>query len=368
MKPVLEGLRVVELAGIGPSPHAAMLLADLGADVVRIERPGGVTQLLPVEKDAGLRNRRSVGADLKDPEGLQRVLELVDEADVLIEGYRPGVAERLGIGPEVCRKRNRRLVYARITGWGQDGPLAHYAGHDINYLALTGALNAIGREGERPHAPLNLVADLGGGSMLAIMGILSALYSREQTGEGDVVDIAMVDGVSALMTMFWTLTENGLWSAERGTNVIDGAAPFYDTYECADGRHIAVGAVESPFYAQLLEGLGLDPADLPDQYDQAAWPIVRKQFAEVFRGQSRDKWVDTFAQLDACVTPVLALDEVSDHPHIAARHTVVESFGQRQPAAAPRFANAAPATYSPPRVPGADTDDVFNDWGVDDAD
>ncbi|QSE92644.1 CoA transferase [Rhodococcus pseudokoreensis] len=366
MKHVLDGLRVVELAGIGPSPHAAMQLADLGAEVVRIERPGGVTQLLPVDKDAGLRNRRSVSADLKDPADLARILKLVDKADVLIEGYRPGAAERLGIGPDVCRQRNPRLVYARITGWGQDGPLAPYAGHDINYLALTGALNAIGRDGDRPHAPLNLVADLGGGSMPAVTGILGALYARERTGAGDVVDIAMVDGVSALMTMFWTLTENGLWSDRRGTNVIDGGAPFYDTYECADGRYIAVGAVEPVFYAQLLAGLELDPAGLPDQYDESAWSTLRKTFADVFVTRSREEWVQAFAHLDACVTPVLALAEVPDHPHIAARNTVVTAFGQRQPAAAPRFAEAPPATYASPRTPGADTEAVFRDWGVDD--
>jgi len=341
-----------------------MLLADLGADVIRIERPGGVNQLVPVEQDAGLRNRRSVHADLKNPDDLQRVLRLVDNADVLIEGYRPGAAERLGIGPEVCRARNPRLVYARITGWGQDGPLASYAGHDINYLALTGALNAIGREGERPLAPLNLVADLGGGSMLAITGILGALYARERSGQGDVVDVAMVDGVSTLMTMYWTLTENGLWSADRGTNIVDSGAPFYDTYECADGRYIAVGAVEPTFYAQLLTGLGLDPSDLPDQYDRSAWPVMRTRFAEIFRTHDRDRWVDHFAPLDACLTPVLTLEEVATHPHIAARGTVVKSFGQRQPAASPRFANAAWATYSAPREPGADTAAVLRDWGV----
>jgi len=364
MTRVLDGLRVVELAGIGPSPHTAMMLADLGADVVRIERPGGVNQLVPVEQDAGLRNRRSVHADLKDPDDLQRVLRLVDNADVLIEGYRPGAAERLGVGPEVCRARNPRLVYARITGWGQDGPLAAYAGHDINYLALTGALNAIGRKGERPLAPLNLVADLGGGSMLAITGILGALYARERSGQGDVVDVAMVDGVSTLMTMYWTLTENGLWSADRGTNVVDSGAPFYDTYECADGRYVAVGAVEPAFYAQLLTGLGLDQADLPDQYDRSAWPMLRARFAEIFRAHDRDRWVDHFAPLDACLTPVLALEEVATHPHIAARGTIVESFGQRQPAASPRFSNAAPATYAAPRAPGADTAAVLRDWGV----
>ena len=365
MKRVLEGLRVVELAGIGPSPHAAMLLADLGADVVRVERPGGVSQLVPVDKDAGLRNRRSVSADLKSGDDLQRVLQLVDKADVLIEGYRPGAAERLGIGPDVCLERNPRLVYARVTGWGQDGPLAQYAGHDINYLALTGALNAIGRRGERPLAPLNLVADLGGGSMLAVLGILSGLFARSQTNAGRVVDIAMVDGVSALMTMFWTLTENDLWSPERGTNVIDSGAPFYDTYECADGRFLAVGAVEPAFYAQLLTGLELDAAQLPKQYDKAAWPAMRERFDAVFRTRDRDAWVAAFAQLDACITPVLSLREVPEHPHIAARRTVVREFGQYQPAAAPRFSDTDVASYAPPRVPGTDTDAVFEEWGAD---
>ncbi|MET8430691.1 CaiB/BaiF CoA-transferase family protein [Nocardia sp. NPDC004860] len=366
MERVLEGLRVIELAGIGPSPHAAMLLADLGADVVRVERPGGVSQLLPVDKDAGLRSRRSVSANLKNPADLAKILRLVDKADILIESYRPGVAERLGIGPEVCHERNPGLVYTRVTGWGQDGPLASYAGHDINYLALSGALNAIGRKGERPLAPLNLVADLGGGSMLAVLGILAALYSRNRTGAGRVIDAAMVDGVSALMSMFWTLTENNLWNAERGTNVIDGAAPFYDTYECADARYIAVGAIEPAFYTQLLRGLGLDPAELPDQYDHTTWPTLGKQFAEIFRTRDRDAWVQAFARLDACVTPVLALTEVPEHPHIAARGTIVDAFGQRQPAAAPRFTDTPPANYTAPRTPGADTDAVFRDWGVGD--
>ncbi|MEV4123785.1 CaiB/BaiF CoA-transferase family protein [Nocardia sp. NPDC049707] len=366
MESVLAGLRVIELAGIGPSPHAAMLLADLGADVVRVERPGGVTQLVPVDKDAVLRNRRSVSADLKDPADLAKVLRLVDKADVLIESYRPGVAERLGIGPDICAERNPGLIYARITGWGQEGPLASHAGHDINYLALSGALNAIGRKGERPLAPLNLVADLGGGSMLAVQGILAALHARTRSGSGRVLDIAMLDGVSALMSMFWTLTENDVWSAERGTNVIDGGAPFYDTYECADGLYIAVGAVEPIFYARLLAGLGLAAAELPDQYNTSEWPCVRERFAQIFRTRDRDGWVRIFEPLDACVTPVLSLAEVAHHPQIVARGTVVEAFGQRQPAAAPRFADTPAATYRPPRTPGSDTATVFRDWGIDD--
>ncbi|MGW5519215.1 CaiB/BaiF CoA transferase family protein [Nocardia africana] len=363
MEPVLTGLRVVELAGIGPSPHAAMLLADLGADVVRVERPDGVMQLVPAERDSVLRNRRSVGADLKNAADLDTVLKLIDQADVLLESYRPGVAERLGIGPDICTARNPRLIYARITGWGQNGPLAARAGHDINYLAVSGALNAIGRRGERPLAPLNLVADLGGGSMPALLGILAALHARTTTGTGQVLDIAMVDGVSALMAMFWTLTENDLWS-ERGTNVIDGGAPFYDTYECADGRYVAVGAVEPVFYARLLTGLGLHAADLPDQYDQDAWPSVRERFAQIFRTRDRDDWERIFEPLDACVTPVLSLAEVPQHPHIRARETVIEAFGQRQPAAVPRFAAAPSTRYAAPRIPGSDNEAVFREWGV----
>ena len=362
MDSVLDGLRVVELAGIGPAPHAAMMLADLGAEVVRIERPGGVSQLVPVESDAGLRNRRSIAADLKSEGGLEAVLALVDRADVLLEGYRPGVAERMGVGPEVCRARNARLVYARITGWGQSGPLASKAGHDINYLALTGALDAIGREGERPHAPLNLIADLGGGSMSAVAGILAALYARDRTGVGQVVDVAMIDGVSSLMTMIWTLTENGRWSPERGTNLIDGAAPFYDTYECADGRFVAVGAIEPAFYAHLLDGLGLDAADLPAQYDQDSWPRLRERFERVFRSRTREQWAAVFEGRDACVTEVLALAEVADHPHIRERGTITTAFGQRQPAAAPRFDGSRAPAYAPPRVPGADSAQVLADW------
>ncbi|WP_067662219.1 CaiB/BaiF CoA transferase family protein [Nocardia miyunensis] len=363
MEPVLEGLRVVELAGIGPSPHAAMLLADLGADVVRVERPGGVTELVPPDRDATLRNRRSISADLKTPDDLTQVLNLIDRADVLIESYRPGVAERLGVGPEVCTPRNPRLIYARITGWGQSGPLASYAGHDINYLALSGALNAIGRNGERPHAPLNLVADLGGGSMLAVLGILAALHARTRSGGGQVIDVAMVDGVSALLSMFWTLTENRAWFA-RGTNVIDGGAPFYDTYECADGTYIAVGAIEPAFYSRLLEGLGLSAAELPDQYDRDTWPEVHDRFAGIFRTRSRAAWVRVFEPLDACVTPVLSLDEVPHHPHIRARDTVIEAFGQRQPAVAPRFAGNPATRYTAPRIPGSDCRTVLREWGI----
>lgn len=360
----LTGIRVVELAGIGPGPHAAMLLADLGADVVRVERPSGLTEVVAASADVVQRNRRSVSADLKDPDGLRSVLALVAKADVLIEGNRPGVAERLGIGPGPCLERNPRLVYARMTGWGQSGPYSTKAGHDINFLSITGALDAIGRVGERPLAPLNLVGDLGGGSLYAAMGILAALVNRERTGVGDVVDVAIVDGVSSLMSMFWAFDQAGEWSPQRGTNLIDGGAPFYDTYECADGGFMAVGAFEERFYAALLRGLELDPATVPDRDDRASWPELRELFASRFRTRTRAEWTAVFDDLDACVTPVLPLREVSAHPHMRARQTIVEAFGLRQPVPAPRFAAAAPPELSAPRRPGEDNDEVFAEWGI----
>ena len=364
MPGVLDGLRVVELATIGPGPHAAMLLADLGADVVRVERPSGMTEVIPPEADVVQRTRRSVAADLKDPAGLARVLGLVGKADVLIEGNRPGVTERLGIGPDACLALNPRLIYARMTGWGQTGPLSQRAGHDINYLGLTGALNAIGRQGENPVPPLNLVADLGGGSMFAVTGILAALYARERTGRGEVIDVAMVDGVTALMAMYWAFWQAGAWSLGRGTNLVDGGAPFYDTYECADGGFMAVGAVEPAFYAELLLGLGLDAAALPPQYASPSWPATRELFAARFRTRTRAEWTAAFDGVDACVTPVLALDEVASHPHIAARGTIIEAFGLRQGAPAPRFASTPAPEVRAPRHPGEDDGSVFADWGI----
>lgn len=364
MPGMLHGLKVVELAGIGPSPHAAMLLADLGADVVRVERPHGQTELVPPEADVVQRSRRSVSADLKDPADLARVLRLVEKADVLIEGYRPGVAERLGIGPADCQAINPRLVYARMTGWGQTGPLAQAAGHDINYLSLTGALDAIGRAGEKPLAPLNLVGDLGGGSLFAVTGILAALYGRERTGVGDIVDVAIVDGVSSLMAMFWAFDQGGVWNPARGTNLIDGGAPFYDSYECADGGFMAVGAVEPAFYAAFLRGLELDAAALPSRDDPASWPALREAFAARFLTRTRAEWTAVFDETDACVTPVLTLREVAQHPHNAARGAIVEAFGLRQPAPAPRFAGTPPPELRAPRHPGEDNGAVFADWGI----
>ncbi|MEO3787231.1 CaiB/BaiF CoA-transferase family protein [Actinocorallia sp. B10E7] len=360
----LTGLRVVELAGIGPGPHAAMILADLGADVVRVERPQGTLDLTEGGPDHLLRGRRSVAADLKTPEGRDLVLRLAAKADVLMEGLRPGVAERLGVGPEDCRRHNPRLVYGRMTGWGQDGPMARRAGHDINYISLTGALHAIGRSGERPVPPLNLVGDFGGGSMFLLTGILAALWERERSGQGQVVDAAMVDGTSVLLQMMWTMLGQGTWSSERGTNLLDGGAPFYDTYTCQDGRHVAVGAIEPQFYRALLVGLGLDATDLPDQNDRSGWPVLRERIAAAFFTRPRDHWTKVFADTAACVTPVLAPEEVPEHPHLTARNTLIHLDGLWQAAPAPRFSRTAPGTPTPPRPPGADTNTVLADWNA----
>ncbi|MGH3873729.1 MAG: CaiB/BaiF CoA transferase family protein [Pseudonocardiaceae bacterium] len=360
----LAGLRVIELAGIGPGPHAAMVLADLGADVVRVERPPGGLQLAPASSDQLLRGRRSVALDLKDPADRETLLRLVERGDVLIEGLRAGVTERLGIGPADCHARNPRLVYARMTGWGQHGPLAGRAGHDINYLALTGVLHAVGNAGGKPVPPLNLVGDFGGGSMFLVVGVLAALWERERSGVGQVIDAAMLDGVSVLAQMFWSLRAAGSWSDERGRNLLDSGAPCYDTYACADGRYVAVGALEPPFYAALLQGLGLHDRDLPEQLDPAGWPVLREQFTEVFASRDRDEWVAVFDGTDACVTPVLSFAEVAAHPHIAARDTIIELDGVAQAAPAPRFSRTAPDRPTPPPHPGADTAAVLADWGV----
>ena len=358
----LNGLRVVELAGIGPGPHAAMVLADLGADVVRVERPSGGLDITAGKPDHLLRGRRSVAADLKTAEGRDLVLRLVSKADVLLEGLRPGVAERLGVGPEHCHAVNPALVYGRMTGWGQDGPLASRAGHDINYISLTGALHALGRADERPAAPLNLVGDFGGGSMFLVTGVLAALWERQRSGQGQVVDAAMVDGASVLMQMMWALRGAGAWTDERGANLLDTGAPFYDTYTCADGRWVAVGALEPQFYAALLAGLGLDGEDLPAQLDRSGWPALRARFTEVFLTRTRDEWAEAFAETDACVTPILAFDEASGHPQLAARDTIITVDGVPQAAPAPRFSRTSTAFPTPPPTRSAAPDAVVADW------
>ncbi|ORA37132.1 CaiB/BaiF CoA transferase family protein [Mycobacterium aquaticum] len=356
----LQGLRVVELAGIGPGPHAAMILGDLGADVVRIERPSKASGT--PSADAMLRNRRSVEADMKSDEGRELVLTLISKADVLIEGFRPGVTERLGLGPDDCAKVNERLIYARMTGWGQQGPRALQAGHDINYISLNGLLHAVGRHGERPVPPLNLAGDFGGGSMFLLVGILAALFERQTSGKGQVIDAAMVDGSSVLMQMMWSFRAQGMWSDERGVNMLDTGAPYYDTYETSDGKYVAVGAIEPQFYAELLKGLGLDAADLPGQNDVARWPELREILTKAIAAHDRDHWVSVFDGTDACVTPVLSFAEVLTEPHIAERDTFYDDRGNLQPMPAPRFSRSAPVRPTPPGARGADTEAVLRDW------
>jgi len=360
----LAGLKIVELAGIGPAPHAAMMLADLGADVVRVERPGGTLDLTQGAPDHLLRGRRSVSADLKSTAGREFVFRLLRRADVLLEGFRPGVTEKLGIGPARCHAVNPRLIYGRVTGWGRTGPMAARAGHDINYLSLIGALHTIGRAGERPVPPLNLVADFGGGSMLLLAGILAALWERERSGAGQVVDAAMVDGTATLMQMLWTMRGHGTWQDDRGGNLLDGGAPFYDTYTCQDGRWVAVGAIEPAFYQQLLAGLGLAEADLPKQNDRAGWPRLRARLGAVFAAHPRDHWAEVFRSTDACVTPVLSPGEAAANDQIAARETLVEVGGVTQAAPAPRFSRTAAGPLRAPVPPGSGNAQVIEDWAL----
>jgi alpha-methylacyl-CoA racemase len=359
----LAGLRVVELGGIGPGPHAAMVLADLGADVVRVDRPGVDTFPIPAGVcDPMLRGRRSVALNLKDGVERAQLLQLIGVADVLIEGYRPGVAERLGVGPAECRGVNPGLVYARMTGWGQDGPLAQRAGHDINYISLTGALHAIGRAAERPVPPLNLVGDFGGGSMLVLVGILAALFERATSGQGQVVDAAMVDGASLLAQMMWSWRGVGVWSDERGVNLLDGGAPFYDTYECSDGRYVAVGAIEEPFFRDLAAGLGLEFEPGYDHTDRAGWPALRAQLTRSFQAHTRDEWAAVFADTDACVSPVLAFAEAPANAHLSARSTFIEIEDIVQPAPAPRFSRTPSQRPGPAPKSGENTAEVLAEW------
>ncbi|NYG59759.1 alpha-methylacyl-CoA racemase [Nocardioides daedukensis] len=332
----LAGLRVVELAGIGPGPLAAMILADLGADVVRVER-AAPHAAGDAPEDYLLRSRRIVSADLKDPADVAMVLDLVAEADVLIEGFRPGVTERLGLGPDAALERNPRLVYGRMTGWGQEGPLAHTAGHDINYISLLGILENIGRSGERPVPPLNFIGDYGGGTMFLLLGVLSALFERQASGRGQVIDAAMCDGASVLAQMMWSLRGAGQWSDQRGTNLIDGSKPYYDTYECADGRHMAVGCIEPQFFATMIGLLGLSADELPAQYDEAREAELRDALVATFRTRTMAEWSEVFAGTDACVTPVLTYAEALDNEHLAKRgiHTAIGGVDQARPA--PRF-------------------------------
>ena len=360
----LAGVRVVELAGIGPGPFAAMVLADLGADVVRVDRPAGPGLGIDPARDLTNRNKRSVLVDLKAEDGPATVLDLVARADVLIEGYRPGVAERLGVGPEPCLARNPRLVYGRMTGWGQDGPLATTAGHDIGYIAITGALGMIGADPDGPPTiPANLVGDYAGGSLYLVIGVLAALQHARAHGEGQVVDAAIVDGTAHLTTMIHGMLAAGGWQDRRGSNLLDGGCPFYGVYETSDGGHMAVGALEGQFYAEFARLLGIEEAAAL-RGDLARWPELRAAVADRFRSRTREEWTSVFDGTDACVAPVLSLREAPSHPHLAARATFTEHAGLTQPAPAPRFSVTPGTLRSGPALPGADTDAVARDWAV----
>ncbi|WP_055524539.1 CaiB/BaiF CoA transferase family protein [Streptomyces graminilatus] len=359
----LTGVRVVELAGIGPAPFAAMLLADLGADVVRVDRPGGAVLAVNPEFDVTNRSKRSVIVDLKAADGPARVLDLAARADILVEGYRPGVAERLGIGPESCHARNPRLVYGRMTGWGQEGPLARRAGHDISYLAPTGTLGLIGGPGQPPPVPANLLGDYAGGSLYLVVGVLAALHHARATGTGQVVDAAIVDGAAHLATMIHGMLAAGGWQDRRGANLLDGGCPYYGTYETADGRYMAVGALEPQFYDEFLTLLGVE-GHAASRKDIARWDDLRAAVTARFKARTRDEWTAVFEGSDACVAPVLSLREAPHHPHLAARGTFTDHGGTTQPAPAPRFSVTHTSIRGGPARPGADTADVARDWDV----
>ena len=363
----LSGVRVVEIAGIGPGPFAAMMLADMGADVIRVDRAGAVYGGDPATppKDVMNRGRRSIAVDLKNPDGVETVLKLVENADALIEGFRPGVTERLGIGPDDCLARNPKLVYGRMTGWGQDGPMAQMAGHDMNYIAIAGALGAIGRPDERPQPPLNLVGDFGGGGMLLAFGIACGIIEARMSGNGQVVDAAMVDGTAILTTFMHGFMAMGLWTDQRGVNMLDTGAHYYEVYECSDGKFLSVGAIEPQFYAELLEKTGLagDP-DFAKQNDRSMWPVLKERLAAVIIAKTRDEWATIFAGSDACVAPILSLGEATTNEHMVQRKAFVENAGVVQPAPAPRFSRTTAEIQRPPSHPGQHTDEVLAEWGV----
>ena len=363
----LQGVRIIEVGGIGPGPFCAMMLSDMGADVVRVDRaPGPGARPASAPRDVLSRGRRSIALDLKNPRAAELLLRGVERADGLVEGFRPGVTERLGIGPDPCLARNPRLVYGRMTGWGQSGPLAQAAGHDINYIALAGALEPIGTP-DKPIPPLNLVGDFGGGGMLLAFGMVCGILEARASGRGQVVDAAMVDGAAALMGMMQSMLALGSWREERGTNLLDGGAHFYDTYECRDGKFVSVGAIERPFYRELLERLGLEGEELPKQMDRETWPSMREKFAALFRTKSRAEWCELLEGSDVCFAPVLAMSEAPGHPHNRERGTFLELDGMTQPAPAPRFSRTAPPTPGPPAAPGQHTEQVLDEWGLSEA-
>ncbi len=364
----LTGYRIIEIAGIGPGPFAAMLLADLGAEVVRVERCQAVRGPAPSEpaRDISLRGRRNIALDLKNPDGAATLLDLVAGADALIEGFRPGVMERLGVGPDDCLARNPKLVYGRMTGWGQDGPYAAWAGHDINYISLAGALAHYGRAGGPPTPPLNMVGDFGGGGMFLALGVVAAMLEAQRSGQGQVVDTAMVDGTAVLMTMFWSMMQTGMFNEnERGTNLLDTGAHFYDAYECADGKYISVGSIEPQFYAELLRLTGLkDDEEFAAQMDSTRWPALKERIAKLFSTKTQAEWCELMEHTDVCFAPVLTMSEAFEHPHNVARQTFLEIDGVRQPAPAPRFSRTPGEIARPPAHPGQHSREVLEEWGL----
>lgn len=352
----LSGIKVIELAGLGPGPFAGMVLSDFGAEVIAVERAGTGRRM------ALRRGRRSVSIDLKNSDGVETLLKMAEKADVLFEGFRPGVAERLGVGPEVCLERNPKLVYGRMTGWGQEGPLANAAGHDINYIALAGALHAIGPKDGPPSVPLNLIGDFGGGGMLLALGVCAALVERSISGKGQVVDAAMVDGAALLSAMFLPMIDRG-WTEERGVNLLDGGTHFYNVYETKDGKYVSVGSLEPQFYAELIKRSGLEGEDLPQQMDPPKWPEMKQRLAEIFKTKTRDEWSELMEGTDVCFAPVLTWTEAKDHPHNAQRGTFVDQDGMFQPAPAPRFSRTPAAIAGPAPEVGGQTDEVLSDWG-----
>jgi alpha-methylacyl-CoA racemase len=365
----LAGYRIIEIAGIGPGPFAAMLLADLGAEVVRVERAAAVRGPAPdtPHYDVLLRGRRNIAIDLKHPDGVATLLDLVESADALIEGFRPGVMERLGVGPDECRRRNPRLVFGRMTGWGQDGPYAQAAGHDINYIALAGALAHFGRRGEAPVPPLNMVGDFGGGGMFLALGVVAALLETAKSGEGQVVDAAMVDGTAVLMSMFWAMSSIGVFDeTTRGGNLLDTGAHFYDVYRCADDRYVSIGSIEPQFYAELMRLTGLAADDeFSGQMDAARWPRLKERLAEVFASKPSDEWCALMEHTDVCFAPVLTMSEAAAHPHNVSRATFIDVAGATQPAPAPRFSRTVPHVERPPAHPGQHTREILAEWGLD---
>ncbi len=360
----LTGLKVIEMVGLGPGPFCSMMLADMGAEVVRIDRPGRGDAAM-ARFDVLARGRRSVALDLKKPGGAEVVLELIEQADVLIEGFRPGVMEKMGLGPEVCLQRRPSLVYGRMTGWGQSGPLAGAAGHDLNYIALTGALHGTGRADVPPAPPLNLVGDFGGGAMMLAFGILAAVYESQRSGQGQVIDAAMTDGAALLAAMMYGMKAAGRWSNQREANLLDGGAHFYDTYACADGKYISIGSIEPQFYAELRQRCGLDDPAFDSQLDPRCWPELKEKLAALFKTRSRDQWCELLENTDVCFAPVLNWDEAREHPHNQARGTFIEVDGVPQPAPAPRFSRTPAGIPAAPRARGQDTEAVLGDWGLD---